>query len=77
MGLSLLREVVYEGLAEHVDSLRKSGSNKYSKQQYDSLQKSLTSLRKDNAHVSVVHDKVSVVFILFLEKSSWLQLQDS
>jgi len=54
----MMRELVYEGLSEHVGKLRKQGDKKYSEEQYQSLQKSLSNLRKDNKDLHLVYDKV-------------------
>lgn len=58
----MLREVVYEGLAEHVGGLRKKGDKKYSEEQYSSLQQSLTNLRKENKHLKLEYNHVSKMF---------------
>lgn len=55
---------MYEGLAEHVGGLRKKGDKKYSEEQYVSLQRSLTNLRKENKDIKVEPDKVSELFSL-------------
>ena len=53
--------MVYEGLAEHVGNLRKKGDKKYSEEQFQSLQKSLANLKKDNSHLTLSADKVGVI----------------
>lgn len=56
-----MREIVYEGLSEHVGDLRKKGSKKYSEEQYQSLCRSLVDLRKDNGPLRLTHDKVTLL----------------